>query len=283
MKLTITFFFSFLIVTTSYGQNQKVISEIVEEGKTLYQSEMASWYGTDVFSEKFNDKKTQIGGYFSYSDGELTKCVFVTKGEKPKALVTVAFDKTFEVEKAIATNEERALTATEEQYNMLRQKAIELINSDTLFKVYNNTSLNLIPVIRNGQRKVFVLTGPKVNGVVVFGNDYQLLFDENNNVTEKKRLHKNIIPINYSPEEGKEASLAMHSHLPETGDYITSTDICTLMLYEKFAKWKQHIVMSKKYVSIWNCESDELTVLTKEAWDKINDHQKKMKSNAPSN
>jgi hypothetical protein len=37
----------------------------------------------------------------------------------------------------------------------------------------------------------------------------------------------------------------MHSHLPETGDFITPTDICTLMPYEKFANWKTHNVVSK--------------------------------------
>ena len=31
-----------------------------------------------------------------------------------------------------------------------------------------------------------------------------------------------------------------------------ATDICTLMLYEKFAKWKQHNVVSKNYLNIWN-------------------------------
>jgi hypothetical protein len=67
----------------------------------------------------------------------------------------------------------------------------------------------------------------------------------------------------------------MHSHLPETGDYITATDICTLMLYEKFAKWKTHNVVSKKYLNIWNCETDQLTVISMEAVDKINKDQEK--------
>jgi hypothetical protein len=29
---------------------------------------------------------------------------------------------------------------------------------------------------------------------------------------------------------------AMQCHLPEIGAFLTATDICTLMLYEKFAK-----------------------------------------------
>jgi len=107
------------------------------------------------------------------------------------------------------------------------------------------------------------LTGPQQNGVVIFGNDYLLMFDNENNLISKKQLHKNIIPINYGgkEEEGKEIEGTIHSHLPETGDFITATDICTLMLYEKFAKWKQHNVVSKNYLNIWNCLTDQLVVL----------------------
>ena len=84
-------------------------------------------------------------------------------------------------------------------------------------------------------------------------------------------MHKNIIAINYGgkEEEGKEIEGTIHSHLPETGDFITATDICTLMLYEKFAKWKQHNVISKKYLNIWNCLTDQLVVIPMETIHKI--------------
>src|SRR5689334_9378884 len=42
-------------------------ARIVDEGKQLYRSEMASWYGTDVFLEQFKERD-KIGGYFSYTD-----------------------------------------------------------------------------------------------------------------------------------------------------------------------------------------------------------------------
>ncbi len=54
----------------------------------------------------------------------------------------------------------------------------------------------------------------------------------------------------------------MHSHSEETGEYITPTDICTLMLYEKYANWKTHIVVSQKYLNIWDCNTNELTLLS---------------------
>ena len=68
----------------------------------------------------------------------------------------------------------------------------------------------------------------------------------------------------------------MHSHLPEYSDIITATDICTTMLYQKSTEWETSYVMSKKYVSIWDCKKNELVIMTREAWEKIsNDGEKK--------
>ncbi len=70
-----------IILTTfciiSYGQNNPTekAKPIVEEGKRLYRSEMASWYGTDLFLEKY-DTHENIGGYFSYTENDISKCIF---------------------------------------------------------------------------------------------------------------------------------------------------------------------------------------------------------------
>jgi hypothetical protein len=251
---------------------------IVAEGKRLFKSEMASWYGTDVFVELFKDQ-SKIGGYFSYSDNDTSKCIFFSKGENPKVIGTISFDSTYDTKKAGVDLTERDFSFFEYDLYSIRKLGIAMINSDTLFKTYKNTNLNLIPVISNNERKVYVLTGPTQNGVVIFGNDYLIVFDPQNNILSKKQLHKNIIPIKYGGEQTNDDQIegTIHSHLPETGDFITATDICTLMLYEKFAKWKQHNVVSAKYLNIWNCESNQLTVIPMETVDKIDKDQEKRK------
>jgi hypothetical protein len=148
------------------------------------------------------------------------------------------------------------------------------MGTDTVFKYFKNTELNPIPVIRNGVKRVYILTGTKVNGVVIFGNDYLVSFNKINDITDIKRLHKNLIAIPYhqaSADSSKTEQGAAHSHLPETGDFITATDICTLMLYERFTTWKQYYVLSKNYVSIWDCKKNELSEMTMEAWKKISE------------
>ncbi len=249
---------------------------IVEEGKRLYKSEMASWYGTDIFVEKYPNREN-IGGYFSYMDGDVAKCIFFSKASAPKVIGTISFDSTYNTQTAKADIAERDFTATEKDLYAIRQTALGLIGTDSLFKVYKNSSLNLIPIINGGEKKVYVLTGPKENGIIIFGNDYLLTFNNDNNVVSKKQLHKNIIQMNYGEAGQKLEKVegSMHTHLPETGDFITATDICTLMLYEKFAKWKSYNVVSKNYLNIWNCETDQLTVLPMSTIKKINDDQGK--------
>jgi hypothetical protein len=250
-------------------------ARIVDEGKQLYRSEMASWYGTDVFLEKFKDKD-KMGGYFSYTEGREAKCIFFSKGANPKVIGTIIFDDTYNTATAKSILKERDFTSTEKDLFHIRATASKIIDSDTLFKVYNNTGLNLIPFIYKGQRKAYVLTAPKENGVIIFGNDYELTFGEQNQLTGKKQLHRNIIMTEYGKNQAETEFGSMHSHLPETGDFITPTDICTLMLYEKFAKWQQHIVISANYVSIWDCNKNQLITLTTEAWNKIiKDQQQK--------
>jgi hypothetical protein len=276
-KIVYILTFLFLAIN-SFGQDkiENLTRPIVDEGKRLYKSEMASWYGTDIFIEQFKDRE-KIGGYFSYSDNEIAKCIFFSKGDNPKVIGTISFDSAYHVQTAKTDLSEREFTKSEFDLFTIRSIALKTINSDTLFKTYKNTSLNLIPLISNGEKKVYVLTGPQNNGVVIFGNDYLLTFNNENKLTNRKQLHRNIIVTNYGEktEGGNEIVGAMHTHLPETGDFITSTDICTLMLYEKFAKWKQYNIISAHYFSIWNCETDNLTTITQEVMDKIDKDQKK--------
>ena len=270
------------LCSSSLAQDKtdQISDSIITIGKELYRSEMASWYGTDIFLERFKDQRQNIGGYFSYRDSNnFTNCIFFEKKDNPQVLATIKFDSTYHLNNAQVDSLKRDFSSLERDIYTVRQLAVKEISSDTLFKGYNNTRFNIVPLISNGRKQVYVFTGPQNNGVVIFGNDYLLTFDKDNNLGAVRRLHKNIMPIEYGKQSNQEVGITMHSHSPETGDYITSTDICTLMLYENIAKWKQHIVMSKDYVSIWNCETNQLVTLTKQAWERIYEDQQQRHPN----
>jgi hypothetical protein len=139
--------------------------------------------------------------------------------------------------------------------------------TDTFFEQYKNCDLNIIPVIEGNTKKVYILTGPHENGVIIFGNDYELIFDKNDNLKFKRRIHKNILIERASKEQKTVAGI--HTHLASTGDLITSTDICTLMLYAKSFGMQNYYVLSEEYVSLWDCEKNKLNIITRKAWDKI--------------
>jgi hypothetical protein len=282
MNKILTIIFA-LFTSSILAQNHltKLAEPIVAEGKLLYKSEMASWYGTDLFLEKYKDKQN-IGGYFSYVENEISKCIFFSKSDFPKVIGTISFDDTYNLKTAKIDLVERDFTEYEYDIYQIRKLALSEINTDkTLFKHYENSNLNLIPLIQGKEKKVYVLTGPKQSGVVLLGNDYLLTFDKNNKLKLKKQLHKSLIPITYGgkDKDGKPfiSEESIHTHLPETGDFITATDICTLMLYGKFAKWKTHNVVSQKYLNIWNCETNELSVVSMDVLRKIEKDQQKNK------
>ena len=265
----------------SYGQGHKIEKEsqkIAEEGKLLYRSEMASWHGSDIFVERYKGI-APVGGYFSYVDGGTAKCIFYSKGDAARVIATISFDKTYAVEKANTDFTARDFTNTERLLYSMRTKAMEIISADTFFKSYPNSNFNIIPIVSPDGRKVYVLTGPNENGVMLLGNDYQLTFDENNNLRTKKALHSSTLAFEYNERDkgGAEVEGAVHSHLSSNGELITPTDICTLMLYSNLTKWKHHWVISTNYVSMWNCETNELQIITREELSKMENQKSHIK------
>ena len=274
MKPILYTFFAVIIALQSFAgqKTNKEVNKIVGEGKMLYRSEKASWCGTDIFLEK-NPNTDNVGGYFSYLNRDTSICIFFSKGDSPIVLGTIMFDSTYKTANAKTSFEERPFTKMEEDLYLLRSKTYKEIASDSLFKRYNKTQLNVVPINWNGEKRVYVLTGTNENNFVAFGNDYLLTFDEKDNLLSKKKLHHNIIVVDDSDKEN--VKFAFHGHNDETGPFITATDICTIMLYEKIAKWKQYYVISSEYVSIWDCAKDDLFVMTTKAWKKIGKDQSK--------
>lgn len=147
-------------------------------------------------------------------------------------------------------------------------------NSDDFFKFYDNTALNFIPLIAENKKQVFILTGPQVSGIVLLGNDYILKYDKKNKFKKKEKLHNSIIKFPYkSKNKNNPITSAIHSHI--ITKYITSTDICTLLLYKDYVEWNQHIVISEKEVSIFDIEKESLFTMKRKVWEKIYNSENK--------
>lgn len=269
-KRLLYFLMLFLVFCSIQAQDlDRIAEEIEAEGRSLFRLELAAWYGSEIFKENYNGERA-IGGYFSYIDADTPKCLFFSKDEKPKVIGVVSFGDIKIVETATIDFKVRDFKKEEKVLYTVRQKALEEVRQDTLFKNYTNSSLNLIPVIKNDIRKVYVLTAPKVSGVVLFGNDYLLDFGRGDTLINVREIHRSLIPVDFG-EEGDSATF--HNHILDTDPFITPTDVCTLLLYAKFAGWKRHFVASKEYVSIWDCEKEELRIVTREQFDNMKDEE----------
>ncbi|MES2430760.1 MAG: hypothetical protein V4556_07460 [Bacteroidota bacterium] len=243
-----------------------IADSISKEGERLYRSESASWFGTDIFLENFKSEVSNMEGYFSYENNGNYKCIFFSKRDSMPVLCTITFGNSFDSIKANIDDTKRNFTNEELEYYKIRKIALKELQRDTnFFQGYKNTSFNLIPIINKTEKKVYILTGTSRSDIVIIGNDYLLNFDMENNLISKRKLHANILTLDTKVEEtnqdGSKNMGNVHNHLPETGDFITATDICTFRLYKNLTNWKQQLVISEKFLSIWNCETDKLIIV----------------------
>lgn len=240
---------------------EKFSKEINEEGIALYHSEMTSWNGTDIFIENYKNREN-IGGYFSYLDEGIPKCIFFSKSQK--VIGTISFPANYNPKDAQIDLSERDFTPHETEYFTIRQNALKRMQNDSIFKIYKDTNLNIVPLIRNKVKKVYVLTATSAGNAVIFGNDYLITFDNENQVKNVEKLHNSMIVQKINDEKIGHTISGMHSHVIDKWQAITPTDICTLMLYQKFTGWESYTTISKKFVSIWNSDNNLIIMKTED-------------------
>jgi len=259
-------------VTRTVRQKEEAVkAKIIREGKLLYRSEMASWYGSEVFLSETYKSREFIGGYFSYTKNDTSRCIYYSQDTNPRVIGAISFEKTYSPDLTTANLKEREFTPLEKQLHAICSRAQEILETDSFFTFYKNTAYNLVPLISEGQRKVYVFTKSRLQGTIIFGNDYLLTFDSKNQLLSKKRIHKEatIMRFNIGEQPDTLFTGGAHSHVGEDDEFITPTDICTLMLHEQFNNWKQHYVISKEHINVWDCHTNELSVFTREEWEQL--------------
>lgn len=265
MKKLFTLITLFILLQNATAQTnalKKIADNIKAEGEMLYRSEWASGHSTQIFSSRFGGKKQLSGGYFSYETAKEMTTIFFSKNDDPVVLATVKFNRSLDSSKYRIDTTTRKFTGVEKDLYAIRSKAAQAVSSDTLFKFYENTSLNLVPIIKNGAKKVYVITGQSAPDEVLLGNDYLINFDKDNNIIKKTKLHNNLIPLGTGGIDKIEAS--SHQHLGETSPYITATDICAFKLWKGKTTWVISFIVSAGYVSAWHFRDEFLEILTQE-------------------
>lgn len=252
--------------------------QIIEEGKMIFNLEVTSYSATEVFLSNFKGDKSKVGGYFSYFSKDKNQFINVyynneTNGKTPKIIFTTRYsveEKKSEINTESLKKEqvEREMTDYEKNLYRMRTKTLELFSKDTVIKHYDNTSLNIIPMYYNGQYKSYIITIPRIEGIVVMGNDYLVEFDNNINITKRTKLHSDILPVDVGNDKNR--GITYHTHIKSTGDLLTPTDVAVLLLSAKGAGWLKHFVMAPDWVTMWDVTTEKFTIKSRAEFDREN-------------
>lgn len=249
---------------------------LLNEGKMLYRLERAAWYATDHLLASFPNKRDSIGGYLSYegSDGQIYS-IFFDRTNNYRILARYRFNSDPTQTPNDVDTTGSSPIGNESELIAVRQTALDMIYSDDkeFFTFYENTSFNIVPLINENIRKVYILTAPQKEGVVLIGNDYLLEYNSKNKLINRKKLHKSLIELPYKPQSGQKVIATMHTHV--LSNHIEPTDICTLLLYKDSVEWSQHYVINQDYVSIFDLEKETLVIMTKKDFDNINSNDRR--------
>ena len=245
---------------------------IVAEGTEMFYLELASWQATDLALAEIAELGSDA--YFAYRDGDSLRTIYYLTANPGVVVGEVAFDSQANI--ASQRLQWRARPSTLYEQSLMRMRASLVAtcvsNKKSHFLTYDNTGINI--VLLPGARPVaYMLTAPMEPGVLLIGNDYKFEFDGAGKVTRYKRLHEDLRSIPTT----EDTEVSAHAHEKGESPYMTSTDICTLLLYGQNTTWDQHLAVHPKYVSFWNLEKRTLVVITSKAWDRIVAHQNSKK------
>jgi hypothetical protein len=245
---------------------------IVAEGFALFLLEMAAWQSTDALLAQLPE--TGSDGYLSYLDGDSVRTIFYARADRATVVAETALDGQVNAASLRTRIARRPVSAHEKLLIHMRESLLEVCRTDTQdkFKQYERTGMNVL-LLPGPQPVAYILTAPTQPGVMILGNDYRFEFDAAGNVTGSTALHPEMLVVNLETD----ATVSGHTHEKGASPYMTSTDICTLLLYGQGSAWTHHIVNSPKFVSSWNLEERALLIMTQKAWKRILDHQAKQK------
>ncbi len=252
--------------------------DIINTGRKLYCFEKAYLVANEIMLKQYPGKYYRIGGWVSYRVQDSVRTIFWLKKDSTSIDLTITFDSFPDTMNYVADPKKR--TATEEELRLinLHQEALQTMfkNKGKFFSFYNYTSNHLLLFPGETEDQVYVLTISNDKEDLIFGNDYLLVFAKNGKLKSKTKIHEHGYSIDLKQDISKDSSAVetFHEHKGKTPRYITATDICTLLIYNDKINWDKHTVLSPDFACTWNIKKQELQVLIRKSWDKI--QEKKM-------
>ena len=241
------------------------LDSILQEGYTLYLYEKIAWVSTDEFIERIENKSGVRQIVFPSSENELSALFF----RESDSTAVFSFKMDLEARAVTMEAEPRPLTDLEKGAIQLKTILREKIE-DSDIPISNNPDaagdLNLEILPLDGLIRLYLLQGTTLNGLIPFGNDITVDFDEDLNLVTWRREHNTFIPAKFEPDE--EIGMFFHTHVPDK-PFISPTDICTFLLYgHDLYGMNTFSVLSTAFDRVFTFNAEEFTISVKtlEEW-----------------
>lgn len=255
---------------------------IVKEGYELYYLENASWNSTDLIKKKFGSfsQIKNFLGYMSYKEQDTIFSIYYKMIDSNiKVFETYKFNNTSILKSMTVVSETRDMNNIEKYMLNCLNQIEKFHDSIPFYYLPPNTGKNFVFLRERNQLKIFILTGTKDHDVIPFGNDFVFRFDnagilirgeqihptvtKNNDSNKEKERFGSYDPVKQTIDSNGVYEICSHVHFASLGpDFITSTDICNILLY---GKSKAYIIASRKFSMLFRPNhKDELLIWTSE-------------------
>lgn len=251
-----------------------VSDSILKEGIEIYECSMASKLSTEFLFDKLSME--DVFGLLTYKKANVIHTVFL-KGtpKKPMVKYTFSYPAPFGAESMKVDGESRPLSEDEISFYKMRKKILRLARKrKSFFTDYSEIVLNPVYLYKGNLTWVFLVSSSHDSSFIPLGNDYFLVFNEKSTLVSKEKIHQNLIEISTQVSDTLQPGQALasfHTHSELSSPFISSTDICTLLLQRESVNWESHIVISPAYVSFFFPEQGILEIITKEEYDRMSE------------
>lgn len=204
-----------------------------------------------------NKEKDFVFSY--YSNNQITSIVFSKNQENKQILQTIVYSDSLTIIQNDKTTREKSS------------------NEELFIKMYYNmyASTMYFPhlpkdfwvIIERNSDGFNSLMFPQQNDNknIIFGNDYLFVYKQNGEFKDFKHLHNNPIPMPLN--KPNDVEIILHTHTNRNSKFISELDIANMIICKDKLQWTEHIVVSKKYVSIFNLKSMTLKIELKKDYE----------------
>lgn len=251
---------------------KSVSDSILKEGVEIYECILASGISSEFVIEKLSLE--EITGSVTYKKNNTVFSVFLMGAKKnTRVRYSFSYPAPFSPGNIDIDGEPRPLGDYEVSLEKMREKILKLARKrKSFFTNYEGILLNPVFISRGDYTYAYLLSSSRDQSFVPFGNDYLFVFDKKSKIVSMEKIHQNLIEVPVAASDTLQNDMAMasfHTHSEFSSPFISSTDVCTLLLQKAAVNWESHIVVSPEYVSFFFPSQNSLEIITREEYEKM--------------